>query len=150
VRKPVEWRREASDGPARPSSLGVLNRQAKRRVHQDSRRARQQRVRLDQGILRACQPFPVAREPRLHLAETLYGPRQAARCPSSAWDAIIARPLRTIPRNATITHAAIPNSNWVAGSDIPYYTAIRFAQCVSTDNAAALEAKVQGLKSVRT
>ncbi|KAF1937286.1 hypothetical protein EJ02DRAFT_437975 [Clathrospora elynae] len=54
--------------------------------------------------------------------------------------------MTTIAHNGTITHAGIPNPNYVADSDIPRYAAIRFPNCVSGNEMQRLPDQVKELK----
>ncbi|KAI0573408.1 hypothetical protein Alg130_10102 [Pyrenophora tritici-repentis] len=93
--------------------------------------------------------FDVPREPRLHLVAPAHGPRPNPRLPKGARQAAQEAPMETMPKNGTITHAAIPNPNFVEGRELPRYAAIRFASCVSPDEASGLLEQVQALKDAK-
>lgn len=112
------------------------------------RKDRKERLRNLQQNIRDSLPFPVPHAPRLHLVRCKYGPRQKPQLPKPEWDAWTSRDLETIPHNSTITHAAIPNPNYVSDADIPQYAAIRFANCVSAEKRKALLDRVELMRSV--
>jgi hypothetical protein len=60
------------------------------------------------------------------------------------------RLLTTIAHNCTITHAGVPNPDYVADSDIPRYAAICFPNCVPSNDAQRLLDQVKELKDVRS
>jgi hypothetical protein len=62
-----------------------------------------------------------------------------------------ARALNTIPHNSSISHAGILNSNYVTsvGAAIPRYTAIRFSDCISSNDAQTLLDLLQDLKDAK-
>ncbi|KAF1839330.1 hypothetical protein BDW02DRAFT_593690 [Decorospora gaudefroyi] len=78
-----------------------------------------------------------------------FGPKHVPRLKKAARQAVEDRPLATIPHNATITHADIPNPNYVAESDIPRYAAIRPPNCVSGNEAQRLLDQVRELKDAK-
>jgi hypothetical protein len=131
------------------SPPGISKRQAKKRDTKDRRRQAKERFKVTQRQVRHGLPFPVPAEPRIYLAESKFGPKHVPRLEEAARQAVEDRPLTTIPHNGTITHAGIPNPNYVADSDIPRYAAIRFPNCVSEDEAQRLLDQVKELKDVR-
>jgi hypothetical protein len=132
------------------SQSGISKRRAKKHDAKDRRRQAKERFVGTQRQIRHGLAFQAPAEPRIYLAESKFGPKHAPRLKKAARWAVEGRPLATIPHNGTITHAGIPNPNYVADSDIPRYAAIRLPNCVSEDEAQRLLDQVRELKDVRS
>lgn len=130
------------------SQLRISKRQAKKQDVKDRRKqAKEQFVSIQRQIQQSL-PFQVPTEPRIYITECKFGPKHILRLNKEAQQAIEDKPLVTIPHNGTITHAGIPNPNFMANSDIPRYAAIRFSNCVSMEEAQKMLQQVKELKDV--
>ncbi|KAF2633007.1 hypothetical protein BU25DRAFT_87477 [Macroventuria anomochaeta] len=126
------------------SHLSMSMRQKKR----DGIKNRRRHAKEAQERIRYNLPFQVPAQPRIYLAKSKFGPKQAPRLGKAARKAVEDRPLTTIAHNSTVTHAGIPNPNYAADSDIPRYAAIRFHNCVPENEAERLLAQVKELKDM--
>jgi hypothetical protein len=130
------------------SQSGISKRQARKHDTKDRRLKAKALFVETQRQIRHSLPFQVPAQPHIYLAESKFGPKHAPRLKRAAQQAVEDRLLATIPHNGTITHAGIPNPNYVADSDIPRYAAIRFPNCVSEDEAQRLLGQVKELQDV--
>jgi hypothetical protein len=120
------------------SQWGISKWQAKKYDTKDRRQKAKELFVETQRQIRHSLPFKVPAEPRIYLAECKFGLKHVPRLKKAARQAVEDGLLATIPHNGTITHAGIPNPNYVAESDIPRYAAIRFPNCVSEGEAQRL------------
>jgi hypothetical protein len=110
--------------------MSVSRHRAKKNRRQQKKENREL-VAGEQRQIRDGLLFRVPTTPRLYLLKSLFGPKERQRIPKADRDDVATRPLKAVPHNGTTTHVGIPNPNYVPGSDIPQYAAIRFAKCVS-------------------
>ncbi|KAI8930609.1 hypothetical protein NX059_012219 [Plenodomus lindquistii] len=137
---------------AMSSSSGLSNKERKAQNIvrlQASRSKGKERARDDQAEIRASLPFDVPTLPDIHLVKSRYGPKTQQRLPEREWPSIVSRQLTPIPHNGSVRHAAIPNDNYIAGSAIPQYTAIRFGRAVTAEQADELLRIVGEMKKLK-
>jgi hypothetical protein len=96
---------------------GVSKREARQQATEYRRRQAKQRFEKMQTQIWHDLPFEVPAKPRIYLAKSPSGPKHVPRLPVAARQVVQDRPLLTIAHNGTITHAGIPNPNYVADSD---------------------------------
>ncbi|KAF2702393.1 hypothetical protein K504DRAFT_496206 [Pleomassaria siparia CBS 279.74] len=130
------------------SCAGISKRQAKKLATKDRRQQGKHHALEAQREIRLRLPFPVPAEPRLYLAESAFGPKLAPRLGKADRAEVEGRTMTTIANNGSITHAGIPNPNYVAGADIPRYAALRFGRCIGPDIARQLLEHVKVLQEV--
>ncbi|KAF1940459.1 hypothetical protein EJ02DRAFT_228436 [Clathrospora elynae] len=136
--------------PPKPSQ-SALSGQAKREAEKHERaKHRKDNKREKRGVqqqLRQGLPFPVPALPRLYLIGSLRGLRLKPRLSIKEQAQVEGMELYTIHRTPAICHAAIPNANYVADAEIPRFTAIRFADCVSNSDQQQLLACVNDIRN---
>jgi hypothetical protein len=93
--------------------------------------------------------FPVSREPHIHIVISKYGPKEQVQLDQAGQDALVKRPLNTIPHSGSIRYAAIPNPNYRPGVNTAWYAAVRLPGCVSLSQRLKLLNDLDNLKDVR-
>ncbi|KAF2702442.1 hypothetical protein K504DRAFT_539601 [Pleomassaria siparia CBS 279.74] len=122
---------------------------AKKLATKDRRQQGKHHALEAQREIRLRLPFPVPAEPRLYLAKSAFSPKLAPRLGKADRAKVEGRTITTIANNGSITHAGVPNPNYVAGADIPQYAALRFSRCISPDIARQLLKHVKVLQEAR-
>jgi hypothetical protein len=101
-------------------------------------------------------PFQFNNNPRVHVCVSKFGPKSEPRTrPDKAekgqrktWSALESRTLEDVLHNGSIAFAAIPNPNYVLGTDTPRWAAFRIPKCVPPDLQAVMERHVHRLEEV--
>ena len=97
-------------------------------------------------------PFALPASPRYAVFKSEHPandrPRLSKAAQANLAKAMESRQLINIPHSGAVTHAAIANPRYVAGSDMPRFAAIRFAKAVSPSHAAELEELFRDCQSV--
>ncbi|KAI8930699.1 hypothetical protein NX059_012308 [Plenodomus lindquistii] len=113
-------------------------------------RASRSKGKDNQGEIWASLPLdvPTWHTPTPSRGQVTGWPKDSAAAAKGWVGGMASRPLTPIPHNGSISHAATSSDNYVPGSEIPQYTAIRFCEAVTTEEADEHLSRAEEIKKV--